>query len=277
MGPCVYLYSFGSRFVGMMDLLHGHLLVRSSTRMTWDAERLPLASIGVASGLDTQHSAHPSRSADSSTAVVLRRQVATLPDAVQMARRAGMTLVCLSTLAHGFSVMPHRTSIQPVHHMSIATTQIALPCIMSATALDDLRASKAASSGIRELHTSREYRKALQTIDTSDTTVIFYGARYCRLCHRLLPRLHAVARLTGHRRTNFFLIYHTKATHDAFKESGVTQIPTLALLHPAGEREPQLLPATPEAISWLDSMVCEAEEAWEEDGGGDPDGDPWRA
>ena len=184
-----------------------------------------------------------------------------------------MTLVWLSTLAHGFSVMPYRMSTQPVHHMSIATTRVALPCIMSATALDDLRASKAASSGIRELHTSREYRKALQTIDTSDTTVIFYGARYCRLCHRLLPRLHAVARLTGHRRTNFFLIYHTKATHDAFRESGVTQIPTLALSHPAGEREPQLLPATPEAISWLDTMLREAEE----DGGGDPDGEPWRA
>merc|ERR1719498_62831 len=120
-------------------------------------------------------------------------------------------------------------------------------------------------SPLKELHTASMVRRALSAYDNKPTQVTLWGAKYCRLCARLLPRLESLALRTRAAKssTAFFKIYHTSATHTEFEAYGIQSLPTL-LVRRSGEPD-QVLPATLESIKWLEQMLqgTAKAEAWQ--------------
>jgi len=62
-------------------------------------------------------------------------------------------------------------------------------------------------------------------------TVVVFGARRCRMCRMLQPKLERLAADGGAR---FFFLYHDRTTDDVFSEQGVTQTPTTVVYDGVG-------------------------------------------
>ena len=131
----------------------------------------------------------------------------------------------------------HLTSRVTDEHLTSRATDRRLP-----------QAERAAGAW-HELYTSDEVRSTLRSLATADrgTTVLLYGARYCRACHSLQPKLRSIAA----RRPDiqFYRVNHSSATHDAVMESGVKHVPTLVFKD--GDDETQMI-LTADSLKWLE-------------------------
>jgi len=107
------------------------------------------------------------------------------------------------------------------------------------------------AEGVHEHYTSQEVSKLLSRPDLS---VVLFGARYCRLCHLLMPRIKLLAakHVGAVSRVN-----HCAATHAAFEEYAIQQLPTLLVRRPG--QEDQLIPATLDSIRSLERMLMSEE------------------
>ena len=80
------------------------------------------------------------------------------------------------------------------------------------------------------LFLASELRQRLQSSNGVPTVVVF-GARTCRACRALQPKMERVAQAAAVR---FLYVYHDKLTHDVFDEYQVTETPTTVVFDAAG-------------------------------------------
>ena len=139
-----------------------------------------------------------------------------------------------------------------VHAPTAMTTVPAWTKSSNASPLSAMRSAYAVH--MHELYTSEEVHAVLEGRQRHAPRVILFGAKYCRLCQMLLPRLRHVASQLG-AGADFLRVNHCKATHAAFEDFGIQQLPTLMLCRP-GQKD-QFLPATPESIGWLERTLTE--------------------
>ena len=82
----------------------------------------------------------------------------------------------------------------------------------------------------RQLHTADELAQLLAA--QSDTpTVIFFGAKGCRTCHALQPRLQKIAAQAG---ATFTYLHYGKPTHEAYVQHEVSKTPTVHVYNGGG-------------------------------------------
>lgn len=114
--------------------------------------------------------------------------------------------------------------------------------------LQAMRRMHSTSDRIRELSTSRE---VTHTLDRAGEQVVLFGARYCRACRQLLPRLQQLANRCPGVPVN--RVYHTTATAGAFAHFEIKTLPTI-LVQRDGHTQ-TTFPATAESILWLERTL----------------------
>jgi len=126
-----------------------------------------------------------------------------------------------------------------------------------ATHLADLRAagrpsaSRSRSKASIELLTWEEVRSemARQCSTSRESRLILFGARYCRFCRMITPRLNLLVSRMGED-AQLLRVNHNLATKGIFEQLQIERLPTLLLSQP-GE-EDQLIPL--ESISSLTGL-----------------------
>merc|ERR1712146_246539 len=80
--------------------------------------------------------------------------------------------------------------------------------------------------------------------------VVFYVSKYCKACHRFMPKLNAIAAQVPSVR--WHKIYHSETTNPAFKEAGIRQLPSFSILRGGSTK---LIPLTKATLSWLETTL----------------------
>jgi len=150
-------------------------------------------------------------------------------------------------------VASHRSTASVADRTS-GTTMASIPSPLTA-----MRRVYAEASPLQEIYTTSDVQSTLMSVFSDRrqmspdiTSVTLWGAKYCRLCHRLLPRLENLALGTSVE-TSFFKVYHTASTHDAFELYNIQTLPSLLISRQGSPN--QVLPATVDSIRWLERRL----------------------
>jgi thiol-disulfide isomerase/thioredoxin len=91
-------------------------------------------------------------------------------------------------------------------------------------------AQKARAVAPQKLDTADQLAAALEQIDRP--TVLVFGAKACRMCRMVQPKLERVAAQAG---AKLLYMHYDKQSEDAYHAHGVTATPTVHLYDGAGE------------------------------------------
>lgn len=89
----------------------------------------------------------------------------------------------------------------------------------------------AAAPEPRQLRSSQELAAVMAAPWTGIPKVVFYGAKGCRTCHALQPKLQ---RLAAKARAEFVFMHYGKDTHEAYAQQAITHTPTVNVYDGAG-------------------------------------------
>ena len=135
------------------------------------------------------------------------------------------------------------------------------PIDVAVAAVDPEAVNAGESSGAsalapRQLHTTEELA-ALLAAPFGTPTVVVFGAKGCRTCHALQPRLQKIAAQAG---ATFTYLHYGKPTHEAFVEHEVTKTPTVHVYNGGGTLIDSSVYA-PKDVAKLASVLKAAEPA----------------
>jgi thiol-disulfide isomerase/thioredoxin len=146
------------------------------------------------------------------------------------------------------------TSTRSMARSSSMTMTAANPVLAQMRAAQEqMRSRRSTLQTISELYSSNDVQAVLDAHSRSkqpDPVVVFYVSKYCKACHRFMPKLNALAAHVPSVR--WHKIYHNDTTNPAFKEAGIRQLPSFAL-HRGGRT--QLIPLTVSSLGWLETTL----------------------
>jgi len=120
---------------------------------------------------------------------------------------------------------------------------------------EDQRASREStrptSRPITELLTTEDVRGVLGVWRPAQAVIVLYGAKWCRSCKFLKPKVDRLANKVGPS-TAFFLVNHHEDTALAFQDARVTTMPTLVISEGARTK---MLPANKDTLAWLENAL----------------------
>lgn len=105
--------------------------------------------------------------------------------------------------------------------------------------------------GITELYTSEDVRAVVGAWRPAQVTIILYGAKWCRSCKMLKPRMDRLANKVGPLAV-FYQVNHHENTQHAFNDAQVITMPTLMIYDGAYTK---MLPANKDTLLWLERAI----------------------